>query len=533
MKYDHMRMPQVIFLAMLASMIWMFQPDNALSIDKGIVIGTAQWIDNLNPFTYKAYPAELIVQFTTERLIQQVCKGNENNAYRPIIHESPGRLSKAYDLLQSKFSLNLKSNTQINTLDIKFTLQQIENTIMNRYHDYEMKFVPDLIDIKKLKNTNFESAAKALTFPIIKKVIEDKKLIFTYKSPVNTNDHIEAYNKVTTGIYQLDSKQENQIRLSSRHQFQSAIPLTVNIEDELQQVFNNMANNNYHVALSVTGDLKNKIKNFGTYDLEATEYLNSFTYFGFNYKSKNTMVKKLFSQESEFRHAFAYAVASSKGFRECLHPDYFDNMNYTFDLTTSFDTKSSPNNYHLNSDYKIIRYIDALDDYQNTTLRLLFRPDLISFDDMKILILYLNKLFSSANINFQLKSAPAASIFNKHKSDNNFEIIFETFVYGQNKLRYIEFMNPGSPINFLGCELFEASEINTYMQDELQLNNFLMRINKELPVFVLGRFVMRNALSKSLQRTKSICKKSSTMPFTDIHLWKINSLQNGNSRERQ
>ena len=92
-------------------------------------------------------------------------------------------------------------------------------------------------------------------------------------------------------------------------------------------------------------------------------------------------------------------------------------------------------------------------------------------------------------------------------------------------------MNPDSPVNYLGYKLFEANEIRMYKEDIEQRDNFLMRINYELPVFVLGRFRSLNALSTRIQPTESICNKSRMIPFTDIQSWRITPPQPTNPQE--
>jgi len=515
MKVNNIVLVRHIILAMITSIIWICQTGTSHANQNGIIIGTAQWVDNLNPFTYTAYPAELVVQFTTERLIQQICTGSEENAYRPVIHiPSKRSIDQDYKPLESKFYLRLKQG-DIHMHDIRFTLDQIKLAAMNRYHEHELTFVPDLIEIMNPRSAKFEKAAAAFTFPIIRNVILD------FKTRVSGNDHIEAYNKATTGVYQLDLFEPHKIKLTSRKPYISATPLTIHVEDKWELFLKTMLSSEIHVGLSVNGDLKDRLKSLDTYELKETDDLNSFTYFGFNYNTGKKRAQKLFSKESEFRQAFAFAVANDKVIQERVNL-YGSIMNNTFDSMRNVDGMTPPIKYSRSLPKTVSRFVQSLYEPNKVTLRLLCRPGLIfSLGHMELLVSSLNKTFAAANIEFQLNSAPIASEFNKKKIDKDFEIIFDTFVYGKNKLRYIEFMNPVSKVNFLGCEFFSKEEIKMYKQKIEMQDRFLLKVNKELPVFVLGRFQNKNAVSKQINTKDSLCSKSRVIPFTDIHQWRV------------
>ena len=515
MKYFHTLFKQHIILIFIYSLL-MLSHANIIMANSELIIETAQWVDNLNPFTYSAYPAELIVQLTTQRLIQHVCTGSEDGAYRAVI-QKPDRygIRRNYKHFESKFYLKLDARSGIHLHDIGYTLEQIQMSPMNRYHEHGLSFVSDLIEIENPKNAIFDKAAVALTFPIIRNVS------LNYQTPVSGNDHITAYNSATTGIYKISSFQMHKIALNTRHPSQHASPLTFQIDDKWELFLKNMLDDKVHVGLSVNGDLKKKVASDSNYTLEETDDLNSFTYFGFNYDTDNKKIQRLLLQNNEFRLAFAFAVANSNVVGERLKI-FGSPMYHTFDTMRIVDGMAPPISYIGRVDAKIARFIRALSQPDVIKLRILCRPGLIfSLGHLKQIVYSLNSTFGAANIQFRLIAAPIASEFNKKKKNKDFEIIFDTFVYGQNKLRYIEFMNPNNKrVNFLGCKAFSDRDIKTYKQKIEKRDEFLLRVNREVPVFVLGKFRNYNAISKSVIR-KNKCKNSRMIPFTDIHEWQI------------
>jgi len=502
---------------LLAAMAVVCQPNQTLANDTGIYLGTAQWVDNLNPFTYTSYPAELIIQFSTIRLIQHVCTGSDIEAYRAIVQKKFNQytIEDIYKPLDSQFHLDLNKDYGIHYQDINYSLEQIKKSPINRYHEHDMAFLGNIIEIEHPRSALFDKAAAALTFPIIK-----HNTLLDYSTEIKGNDHINVYNSFTTGIYQLSSFNISEIKLTNRKPDPDIHPLTFKIDTKWEIFFKNLLDKKVHIGLSVSGDLMDRLKD--SYQLEETDDLNSFTYFGFNYRPNNPRAKrirKLF-QDIEFRQAFAFAIASNNSMKELVNT-YGNNMRYTFDAMRRIKGMKPSVDYSGNMGQKVSRFVRALYQPDELTLRILYRPGLIfSADHLKDLKNALDAQFEAANIRFKLISAPVASEFEDKKEKKNFEIIFDTYVYGQNKLRYIEFMNPeNKKINFLSCHLFEPEEIKNYKEKVEKRDEFLLRVNRELPVFVLGRLSNKNAISTAVQRDTSCQNGGRKIPFTDIHKW--------------
>jgi len=517
MKYQFFRGSQCISKTVITLLISLKLSSFSMAQDNEIIFGTTQTINNLNPFTYTTYPAELIIQLTTERLIQKVCEGEGDREYRPVVQKTLMRgIQRDYNPLESMYFLNINSKSNIHMHDIAYTIKQINLSPMNRFHQYHLFFVSDIIKIENPRKARFSKAAMTLTFPII------KNNSLNYQAPISGKDHIQIYNNATTGIYKLDVFERNEIKLSARRPEQPAIPLTFKINNTNEQFIKKLLSKKIHVGLNVNGVLMNKLK--GDYRFETTDDLNSFTYFGFNYNTENRRIKWLFSRNCEFRKAFAFAVGNASIVKKTLS-QYGTTMRHTFDHMRIVDDRYTPPISYINCvPGKITRFVRALYQPEEITLRLLCSPNLIfPWNSLKALIHALNKIFFPANIHFRLLLMSYTSEFQHIKTNRDFEIIFDTFVFGQNKLRYIEFMNPENPMfNFLGCNTFSTHEIKKYKHKIEKRDGFLLKINRELPVFVLGRFPYYNAISKSITRPTS-CGNTRAVPFTDIHLWKISS----------
>jgi hypothetical protein len=486
--------------------------------DQGIIIGTAQYIDNINPFSYTVYPAELIVQFTTERLIQQVCTDSQEPScgFEAIVQKEQHGIHTHYNANASVYYVVLNPGNITNS-DIQYTIDQINKTSVNRFHEHQLFMKNEKLKITHPEKAAFGKAGIALTFPIIKSKALDNTVV------INGPDNIDLYNQATTGRYALDDIQQYKVVLKGRHT--QWVPIHFQIDVLWETFAKNIMSEKAHIGLSVSGDLKDQIPKFGKFDLIDTDDLNSFTYFGFNYEptcKHKTIVKNLF-HTLEFRQAFAFAV--------CNSPAAKDLLKYGYPMKHTFDTMRIKNQSFI--DYmamipgKVKRFVQANIQPDTTTLRVLYRANLIfTQEKMGQIVERLNTLFADANIKFRTTSAPQASEFLKKKKAGDFEIIFDTLIYGQNKLRYIEFMNPdNTQINYLKCKLFFPSDIIDYKKKIELRDRFLMEINQKVPVFVLGAFPSRNAVSKRLIKSYS-CKNGRVIPFTHIHSWKIQTVTN-------
>jgi len=490
----------------------------ASNVNNEIVIETAQFIDNINPFSYTVYPAELIVQFTTEKLIQQLCTGSKrpSSGYTHGVQRENQPVHQYYDQNSYMFHVDLKSGN-IYQADVAYSVNQINQAPDNRFYEHKLEYKNNRIRVNYPKAA-FNKSGAALTFPLIKVNQLNHEMI------IKGADNLNAYNQGTTGIYSLKNIQQYTVELKGRTDPQLP-PINFKVDILWDHFFNNIMKGKVHVGLNVNGDIMNQIPKIGSYRLEETVDLNSFTYFGFNYNSKNEKIRKIFKKEFRFRHAFAYAVSSTPAVKDLLY-NFGDSMNHTFDTMRIMDDE--PTDYMYIIPGKVRGHV--LSNIQNdpVTMRILFRADLLfTQEKMDQIVNSLNSIFSEAKINFRTIRAPKLSEFISQKSSGNFEIIFDTFVFGQNKLRYIEFMNPeNSRVNYLNCRFFHEDEIITYKNDIEQRDDFLIKVNKWLPVFVVGTFRSLNVISTQVNDTFSCGNDGRPIPFTNIHKWQIRPVTN-------
>jgi len=487
---------------------------NNIKANDAIIFGTMQKIGNLNPFSYTSYPAELIVKFTTERLIKRVCYDyySPQRGYMPVLinHE---KLFQCYDTNASLFYLT-EMKKGISFLDIYYSIKQINRTPFNRYHKHILRFYKNKIRITYPEKAAFSKAASALTFPIIK----TEKL--TPKHLIIENGDIMVYNTATTGLYCLKSIHPNKVELEGRNQYYR--PLIFKIFYSWEQFIKNIIKGKIHVALGISTNSILQVFEFDQYSLEETDDLKSFTYFGFNYNTPNSRIRKLFGK-LEFRKAFAFATCKDSDIREKLYT-YGETNDHTFDHILSM--RNYPIDYMYAPSGIIEGYIQSNIQAEDITIHIMFKPDFIFGQQLfNSVIRKLNHLFLQARIQFKPYVVHDVNEFDKMKKNRNFEMIFDTFTYGQNQLRYIEFLNPeNSESNFLNCNIFKYNEIQKYKKKMELRDEFLLRINKELPVFVLGTFKRMNAISKRIIRKNSCqVKNERSLPFSNIHEWEIST----------
>jgi len=494
----------------------------------GIVFHTSQSINNLNPFSYRTYPEELIIQFTTDKLIHQLCTRSKDHSKGFI----PGiQISKClhddYNKNASIFDININKKSDINKKDIADTIDKINQTSFNRYSGHQLILKDNKIKINNPEKAAFSTAGAALTFPIIK-----ANKIFPQTS-ISGKDDIDLFNKATTGRYCLKDFQQFAVELKGRNN--TCSPLTFNIDVLWEHFSKNIMADKVHIGLSVSGQLLRDIKRLGKYRLEETDDLNSFTYFGFNYniglndsestknetkRSRINRVLKLFAN-IDFRQAFAFSVCSNDAVRDFFARDATP-FNHTFDSFRG-DENHSIIDYTKEIPGKINKYIRRIKQSEKVMLRILYRADMtFTQDKMDTIIETLNNNFVGSNISFRGINAFHLSQFSAKKKSLDFDIILETYVYGQNKLRYIEFMNPDNKsTNFLGCKFFTTEQISVYKKIIEKRDDFLLKVNRKLPVFVLGSFLIKNVISTQIINRHSCKGFGRALPFSNIHQWQI------------
>ena len=496
-----------------------------------LVIGTDLWIGNINPFFYDTYPAHLIVEFTTESLLELKCiEGEEKKVYEPGCHVPQSTLLyKDYDQDQSEFYANLEdSPTGLNYQDLKFTIEQIQMVKHNLFHPNELKYHEQqhpqrkLVAINHPSNANWPLAFLALTFPVVKEGLPHDREVSS-----RSDDHISDYNQHTTGPYSLESASSNLLELERRRDDAfSSMPVVFKWYDLTRLYVDAITKGEIDIGLSLAGEIQDALVSQGHKMVETVD-LNSFTYFGFNFETKHKKKSEMI-RDIYFRRAFAYAVASSTTVSNKVET-FNAKKNYTFDnmLLGDHDAKNHMYHYEITPFDKAVQrikceYLDVQPRKKNVRFSILVRYDSIfggpHFESIEK---DLKDAFEEGGISFEIKPCPTSHQFEAAKKNGDFDIIFDTFYFGRNKTKYIEFLNPeNDELNFLKCQMFSREQIMLYKSDPLKIDQFLLKVNQDLPVFVIGAFHYKNAISpKVKKKEEDKCATGREAAFFRVENW--------------
>jgi len=490
---------------------------------RSISIGTDLWVDDLNPFSYHTYPAQLIVEFTTNKLIELKYTNKNGRYFEPdcqLIRN--GLLENDYDSGGSYFLINLNTSCNVSTNDIYYTIQQMKMVQSNIYYAHKLQYIEqgNKIIIENPSGAVFSTAGLALTFPIIKKINDFNPVVRMEKEISSvSSDQMQLYNNMTTGIYKITKLTGTQIEMSPRNAT-NILPIVMKIHTLSQNYFSDLASGFHHVALSLAGDSLSKATIIESYKIIETDDLNSATFFGFNYKASDRVKRKLI-KNVHFRQAFAFVIASTEVVKNRVK-SYGERMNYTFDTMRARE-KDIPNNYDAGDEsiYRVQNFIRTLSNTRPIEFKVVCKSNQIfeqnHFSEMQE---HLNMAFDS-KISFHFKHTTTKGIFDENKSYSNFDIIYDTFCYGKNKLRYVEFLNPDNhSLNYLHCDVFTKKEITDFKSDAMALDTFLWRVNKEVPVFIIGTFHHKNLIHNDIQAA-NMPENVKPAPFFHIHKWQL------------
>ena len=493
---------------------------------KTLSIGTDQWVENLNPFSFKTYPAQLIVEFTTNKLLELKYTGNTGRYYEPDCQSTQNAsIYNAYASGQSIFSVDLNSDCGLNLNDLIFTIKQINKVPSNIYfsHGLDPLSGGNKILIKRPYSAAFNKAALALTFPIIKYALSDNNKVFDHENKISSisSDDMDYYNSNTTGQFQLASLSDNRIELKRRNKTNS-FNIHFKIHDLTTEFLKELDSNYHHIGLSLTGDLLKKFETKPNYLLVETDDLNSSTFFGFNYNANDSVKRKLI-ENVNFRHAFAFAVASTSVVKNRI-TSYGETMNHTFD-TMRAKEDDIPNKYDVGDTcrQRVKLFTRTLSNQNPIEFVILIQYNAIfTHEQFEKIKSKLNKAFNP-KISFRCVKPATNKLFVDDKKDGNFDIIFDTLFYGKNKLRYTEFLNPkNTKMNYLKCNVFSEKDIKKYQTDSLALDTFLWRVNKEVPVYIVGTFYHKNLFSAQIRKAH-VPDNVKPEPFYHIHEWRFNN----------
>jgi len=107
--------------------------------------------------------------------------------------------------------------------------------------------------------------------------------------------------------------------------------------------------------------------------------------------------------------------------------------------------------------------------------------------------------------------------FKKAVRLGKFDIVFETFTYGRNRLRYFDFLEKDNPQNFLGIDLFETDLIKNLKQTGNRGRIKLIDlVERDHPVSVIGYLPTRDLLTRRFTEASSCPKGTIPDPYATL-----------------
>jgi len=378
------------------------------------------------------------------------------------------------------------------------------------------------------------TAKSILTFPIVRNASRTNDPQGTSRKNLDekrlSSGDEELANRIAGGKYRYSAIRENITKLELRQRSGASkleriefkyFPLMSDLNDVLS------GESRPDVVLGVPADIAISSK---FYELRYSPDLNSFTYVGFNSKTRDYRARSLF-QDVKFRSLFTRSLWATEPIRNGVDisqtqarprgifiGESFDAGDPRVGETTSFeDLKVIIDNYLKNAPIK-----------SSVRLTMLLAPDIsLYFDrtDRNNIERELNELWRSgtgARVKFRLVDPSGGeAAYRSEKLRNRHHLVFETFKYGRSRARYMAFLDPDSRINELGVDLISSSELSKLLATGNRgRRQFLDLVSELYPVAVVGHFPRRDLHSTLIVKPNLFCPKGSfSANYAGIDLW--------------
>jgi len=500
----------------------------AADTENTLKIATIQFTSEWNPISHSSFPATLVTALTTERLFEPVCFGQgvkANDSYMPVCQ------NPAVQIGRGGVNLNIvgcrANGAQLNASDVQYTVEQISRVMHNSHSLYDLKIQKGRLLIEGGAADWYIN--HAFSFPVLRRGPE--KLFLMRISTGKSGDQIiNTYNNVTAGNYRLEEIHSDTVKLSLRPGSTTAEKPNVSkinllIYDRMQDLARDMVQDNPpHVVLNLG---KTTTKN--RYNKRHSPDLTSFTYIGFNYKTDDAVKRRLFI-DKHFRELFTKSLwhieeignfVKASGIGTFLGESFESGQHITvIDPSSKSDIKRS-----------IQTYLEKRSWSGTLKLKIIVPPDVGEiFDeaDLKNITIGLNDQWKTVeedrNIDFTITPSVTPAIFDRLKKRKKYDLVLDTFYFGQNKLKYMAFLHPKSQINELQFEGIPIAEIDRFIQD-VDTQGFLDRVRDTYPVAVIGRLDRRHFFLKELRTAippDPPCKSETIVePFYNVKMWEV------------
>jgi len=493
-----------------------------------LTVATTEYTGDWNPISHQSYPAQLVARFTTERLFEKRCVGGRDQTEPEFVNICQS--GTGYDPSGSiRLILDPQRCVGLDRQDVAFTVGQIRRQPYNDYFAHELTLDDDRLSVGKPKAPAEWVAKEAFSFPLLRRPQEDADGF--YAGPISVGGH-PRYNAATGGLYMIDEITEQSLRLVRR------TPPAAGGIDDIEFVyylrFLNMQETmpGEHPPDLVLSWPITKPYRDTAYRARKPENLGSFTFVGFNFRSHDEPQRDLIHSQ-RFRELFTKSlwllspveanvdfggqgVGSARGIF----------LGESFD-TGSLDAVDRPPRERIAAAIGGFIADQNLEGVQELTV--LISPvfeKLFDRTDRANIATELNELWRAeekAGIRFELiDPALGPAGFEREKRAGRYHLVFDTFIYGRNHLRYMAFLQPGNALNFLGVDVPSLSgrKISVWMEEGPRgIKAFLDVVAREYPVAVMAHFPRRDLFHQALKTPEDCPAGAVAMPYQGIERW--------------
>ncbi|CAN2040592.1 hypothetical protein GMMP15_180026 [Candidatus Magnetomoraceae bacterium gMMP-15] len=490
--------PQVIELVEL--------PESVDFQTKELTVGISELPLNFNPFMARRYIEKIISNLVYAPLIGlKYNTVNPKKSFQPVLAENIRADKNNRGIIHISLKNNIPIHNKSGSIggeDIKYTLEGISRIPTNPYNRNKISLLDreNKLDIKvgypPVGKGKEELLRRYLTFPVV-----PDEAFSSFDEQVDTD--IEIKEKIKgPGSYELEEYDNNNNKIimqrfkeyigQNSENENSIFNIVFNFRDKYGDIITSFKDGKFHILLDYFGE---PLTGSSNYVRKPDPTLNSFTCLAFNFR------------QNKFRD-----LIYSNNFREIVAA-CMDDSNVR-DIFNEYPGKSmhlidEPLNRYIKKDvYK--HDIKIKEKKLKDRITMLFKDERLKKYKYKQIRIYyesfkpvyerlagkaaksLNKAFRGY---LEFKAVPVPSPnqwFDLTFSTRNFTMVLYTHYFGVNRvIMNTEFFKNNNQINLTGKRI--SLRKNKY--GEIDYDNFLLKVNTDLPVVVIGMFNRYNIIN--------------------------------------
>lgn len=510
--------------------------------DKRLNLVTSDYTHNWNPVSSDSYSAWTLTHFTAERLFRQRCLGisaTQQAQFVPACHEMPYDQASISDLdLRLKRSCVDGQGRRLKAEDVAFTLDAIATVPHNSFYSYQSRVDDNRrIVFEHIGEASGSSpgitvgqAMRRLSFPVLRSWSSGEKPQDFAQRPIVSGE-AEVYSRYTGGPFAVERIRDLEVSLVRRTPPADAEPF-----DRVSLSYYRPGNLTRKMAEPTGVDiilgwpLFKRDYNTQRFIARWTEQQDNFGYVGFNFKAPTDAARLLFEQ-LEFRKLFTETLWAIKPMQEFLPSAASgSNAQVGFFIGETFESGQATQSLRLKPlsvvQGQVVKFLanyPPKDRPKNLTL-LVSPMTMLDQDDWARIVSALDEVWKPDGISglaFGAIYPTSPQDFRLRREDGQFDLIFDLFIHGGNPLKYMTFIRPDSPLNYLGINAIDADDIKLWMSNgSIGVKAFLRKVEDTYPVSVVGSFPRRDLFSNSLDRSEANCGDSGQpMPYFAVERW--------------